>query len=169
MNNHVHLVLVPESPGGLARALAPVHLKVSQRLNRKQKSTGINWQGRYFSSPMEDAYLCNALNYVHLNPVRAGIVDRPDHYRWSSARAHLYRKNNPFLTIKQRWASHVDNAAGVLIAGSACYEKPEYVAIRDHTKQNTPLGTDEFIEKLSAQFGRDLRLRSRGKQPRKHE
>jgi putative transposase len=41
---------------------------------------------------MDDNYLLQAARYIELNPVRAGLVDRPEDYPWSSAASHIYKK-----------------------------------------------------------------------------
>jgi len=89
MPNHVHLVLVPADEGGLRAALAPAHRRYSWEINQREGWRGYLWQGRFASFPMEEAHLHCCLRYVELNPVRAGLVERPEQWRWSSARAHL--------------------------------------------------------------------------------
>src|SRR4051794_17546370 len=89
MPNHVHLVLVPARKDGLAAALAPVHRRYTWTVNQREGWRGFLWQGRFASSPMDEAHLHACLRYVELNPVRAGLVERAEHWRWSSARAHL--------------------------------------------------------------------------------
>jgi putative transposase len=43
------------------------------------------YQGRYFSEPIEnDSYVLEASKYIHLNPVKAKMVNRPEDYEWSS-------------------------------------------------------------------------------------
>lgn len=53
------------------------------------KVTGHLWQGRYGSVVMDEDHLFNAIRYVTLNPVRAGLVKTAQDWPWSSARAHL--------------------------------------------------------------------------------
>ena len=52
MDNHTHLIVVPEDSKSLSATFKPLHMVYSQRLNKKSKLVGRNWQGRYFSSPM---------------------------------------------------------------------------------------------------------------------
>jgi putative transposase len=89
MPNHVHLILVPASPDGLRAALAPAHRRYSWEINQRQGWRGHLWQGRFASFPMDEAHLHVCLRYVELNPVRAGLVERPEQWPWSSARTHL--------------------------------------------------------------------------------
>jgi REP-associated tyrosine transposase len=89
MPNHVHLVLVPAQADGLRAALAPAHRLYTAEVNRREGWRGHLWQSRFASFPMEETHLHACLRYVELNPVRAGLVERPEQWRWSSARAHL--------------------------------------------------------------------------------
>jgi len=73
MTTHIHLVAVPATDDGLHRA-------------RGWK--GCLWQGRVFSSPLDEAYLWAAVRYVEGIPVRAGMERRAENYYWSSAAAH---------------------------------------------------------------------------------
>lgn len=89
MPNHVHLILVPAHEGGLRAVLAPVHTRYTWEINQREGWRGHLWQGRFASFPMDEAHVHACLRYVELNPVRAGIVARPEEWPWSSARAHL--------------------------------------------------------------------------------
>lgn len=87
--NHVHLVLVPAREDGLSATLGPAHRRYTWEINQREGWRGFLWQGRFASFPMEEGHLHACLRYVELNPVRAGLVARPEDWRWSSARAHL--------------------------------------------------------------------------------
>src|SRR5215213_5403582 len=63
MPNHVHLVLVPERPDGLAAALAPVHRRYSWTINQREGWRGFLWQGRFASVPMDEAHRHACLRY----------------------------------------------------------------------------------------------------------
>jgi putative transposase len=89
MPNHIHVILVPAGPDGLRAALAPAHRRYSWEINQRQGWRGHLWQGRFASFPMDEAHLHVCLRYVELNPVRAGLVQRPEQWPWSSARTNL--------------------------------------------------------------------------------
>ena len=89
MPNHVHLILVPSDPDGLRRALARVHRAYAGLIQARRKRSGHFWQGRFGAVAMDEEHLAAALRYVSLNPVRARLVERAQHRRWSSTRAHL--------------------------------------------------------------------------------
>ena len=99
MDNHYHLLI--ETPAAnLARGMRQVNGVYTQRFNRRHGRDGHLFQGRYRAILVErDSYLLELSRYVVLNPVRAGMVDRPDDYAWSSYGATLGRTPAPdFLT-----------------------------------------------------------------------
>jgi putative transposase len=98
MTNHVHLVVVPRAEASLAAALKPVHMRYTQHVNRTQRLRGRLWQGRFFSCPLDDEHLWAAVRYVECNPVRAGLLERAEHYPWSSAAAHCGLRADPVLS-----------------------------------------------------------------------
>jgi len=94
MPNHVHLVAVPEREESLARGIGEAHRRFTRHINFKKGWKGYLWQGRFGSFPMDEDYLLAACRYVELNPVRAKLVERPEEFRWSSAKAHLSGKDD---------------------------------------------------------------------------
>jgi len=91
MTNHVHLIIDPGGDaanlGLLMKRLAGRH---TRRINRLECRTGTSWEGRFKCSPIEsDRYLLACTRYVDLNPVRAGMVARPEDYPWSSYRERV--------------------------------------------------------------------------------
>ena len=88
MTNHIHLILRPTTKDGLQRVLKPLHMRYAQRINRLKGWKGHLWQGRFFSSPLDNTYTWSAIRYIERNPVRAGMVEKAEDYIWSSAPAH---------------------------------------------------------------------------------
>ena len=72
MSSHVHLVLVPRRAESLGRALKHAHGRYASYWNAIHHSSGHVWQGRYYSCPLDEPHLWEALRYTELNPVRAG-------------------------------------------------------------------------------------------------
>jgi putative transposase len=168
MPNHVHLVLIPEREDGLERVLKPLHMRYAQRVNRKRGWKGHLWQGRYFSSALDEAYLWAALRYVERNPVRAKLASRAESYRWSSAAAHCKIRSDELLTKEPSLVKQL-NAPGDWSAWLAEGDRPdELERLRNHVERGLPCGTDRFIQKLEWAAGRLLRNRPRGR-PKKDE
>ena len=95
MPNHVHLIAVPKSADELRRAIGEAHRRYTRRVNFREGWRGHLWQGRFASCPLDGSYLLAATRYIEQNPIRAGLVDRPEGYLWSSASAHLSGKTMP--------------------------------------------------------------------------
>ena len=126
MPNHVHLVLVPAHEDGLRAALAPVHRRYSWEINQREGWRGHLWQSRFASFPMDEAHVHACLRYVELNPVRARLVARPEHWRWSSARTHLGLAADGLTTMAPA-RERVDDWRAFLDAGLA---EEDHKAIR---------------------------------------
>ena len=98
MPNHVHLLLSLRE-GSLEDAMRDLFAPYAARFNRKYERKGHLFGGPYRQSAcLEDAYLLAASLYIHLNPVRAGLVQDPGKYRWSSSRLYTRAGNaKPFV------------------------------------------------------------------------
>lgn len=89
MPNHVHL-LVQTSDPPLAKFMQGLQQSYTQRFNRIHDKVGHLFQGRYKAIVCErDEYLLTLVRYIHLNPVRAGLVDDPESYPYSGHQAYL--------------------------------------------------------------------------------
>ena len=89
MPNHVHL-LIEMQDDPLSRIMQRVLTTYSQYHNCKYKKVGHVFQGRYKSILCQtERYLGELVKYIHLNPVRARIVKRPERFEYSGHRAYL--------------------------------------------------------------------------------
>ena len=89
MDNHYHLLIETTRPN-LSRGMSELNGVYAQKLNYIRDSVGHVFQSRYKSILVEkDNYLLELCRYIALNPVRAGIVENPEDWRWSSYRATL--------------------------------------------------------------------------------
>ena len=87
MTNHYHL-LVETVDGGLGRGMRHLNGVYSQDINRRHVLSGHLFQGRYHAVLVQkDSHLLELARYIILNPVRAGIVERPEDWAWSSYHA----------------------------------------------------------------------------------
>ena len=169
MSNHIHLIAVPASDDGLEKMLKPLHMRYAQRVNRARGWRGHLWQGRFFSSALDEDYLWAALRYVERNPVRARMVRRAENYRWSSAAAHCGLEENRVLTKKAAWLRQCESI-GDWSAWLAEGDEPQSLEmIRRNVEKGLPCGSEKFIQKLEQITGRALRYRPRGRPPRKSE
>jgi len=89
MTNHYHLV-VETADGNLSAGMRQLNGVYTQAFNRRHRSVGHVFQGRYKAILVErDAYLLELVRYVVLNPVRARMVTEPGAWPWSSYRAMI--------------------------------------------------------------------------------
>src|SRR5690606_6226285 len=99
MDNHVHLLLSASQAGRVSLAMRTAGQAHVQAFNWRHGRSGALWQGRYKSCLVDtDRYLLTVIRYIELNPVRAGMVDKPEDYRWSSVHTHLGRACDPLLS-----------------------------------------------------------------------
>ncbi len=95
MGNHYHL-LVETPEGNLPQIMRHINGAYTTYFNVKRKRSGHLFQGRYKAWLVEaDAYALELSRYIHLNPVRAGLVLRPEDYLWSSYRSFIGRVGTP--------------------------------------------------------------------------
>jgi putative transposase len=100
MPNHFHLLLDTPQP---TRSAGMRHLNGSyaQRCNTRYDGSGHVFQGRYSAQPvLEEPHFLETCRYIVLNPVRAGLRDAPEKWRWNSYRATVGSVRPPaFLTV----------------------------------------------------------------------
>jgi putative transposase len=163
MPNHVHLVLTPSDADGLRRLLAPLHRAYAGRIHARLKRTGHFWQGRFGCVPMDEAHLGAALRYVMLNPVRAGLVVRPEDWPWSSARALLGEPDG--LTAVERVRAVWPDPSGLLDAQP---DSTAFDRLRKAESVGRPLGDAVFQKLVEQATGRNVAPGKRGpKGPRR--
>jgi putative transposase len=118
MENHTHLIVVPQNTAGLAKGIGKAHQRYTRAINRREDWKGFLWQGRFHSYPLSERHLFAAIRYVEQNPVRAGIVRRAADYPWSSAKAHVSGKKDlwceDFYLLKEipNWGRFLEYPTG---------------------------------------------------------
>jgi len=85
----------------LSEFVKDIKVTFSRYYNKKHDRRGTLWGERFKSLIVEDGTsLINCLAYIDLNPIRAGIVKRPEEYRWCSLAYHIQTKNkDDFLSM----------------------------------------------------------------------
>jgi hypothetical protein len=130
--------------------------RYTQYLNRKRKKTGHLFQGRYKALLIDaDSYLLELVRYIHLNPVRAGMVTQPDAYPWSSHRTYLGLEKIPWLTTD--WIlGQFDRNSGDAIRRYGRFtadglQEGYRAEFHGGSFEGRVLGDDRFIEEALAQ------------------
>ncbi|MCF6219423.1 MAG: transposase [Gammaproteobacteria bacterium] len=161
MTNHIHLILEPTTEEGLQRVLKPLHMRYAQRINRARDWKGHLWQGRFFSSPLDEAYTWAAIRYVETNPVRAGMVERAEEYRWSSAAAHCGLTKSPILARVKMEDVIPESEWTDWLAESE--EEHAVKLLRRNVEKGLPCGCEQFVASLEKMAKRALRFRPQGR------
>jgi hypothetical protein len=134
----------------------------SRWYNRRTGRRGFFWSERFKSVIVENGdTLINCLAYIDLNPVRAGIVARPEDYRWSSLGCHVQQGNSDgFLSLDfgLSGSGEIDNAerlrryrqyvyeVGELETGHGASIAPE-IAEKERGKSYTLTRKDRFLHR----------------------
>jgi len=162
MSNHVHLIAVPRLSDGLALALKNAHGRYAAYWNAAHSSSGHAWQGRFYSCPLDEPHLWEALRYTELNPVRAGLVSEAESWPWSSASMHCGTTASDTCLTGELWQSRwaVSSWREYLAEGEI---ESKLAAIRQCTHTGRPLGTAEFIRGLEKTAKRSLTSQRRGR------
>ena len=163
MPNHVHLIAVPQSEDGLRRAIGEAHRRYTRRINFREEWRGHLWQGRFTSFVMDNKHLLAAVRYVAMNPVKAGLCKRPEQYRWSSAAAYLFGKDDSLVKV-HRLNKIIDDWRGFFKEGvdSMMAER-----LRKHEHTGRPLGSEKFVLKLEKTLNRMLKPKKAGRPKKK--
>lgn len=157
MTNHVHLVAVPENESSLALGIGEAHRRYTRHINYREGWRGYLFQGRFHSCPLDGTYLLAAVRYVLRNPVRAGMVNQPWDYCWSSARWQVGLDRSDKLAVDSGLLDDIEDWKSFL----AVLDNSES-DIRKHTQTGRPLGNDQFLKRLESMTGRTLRRQKRG-------
>lgn len=155
MTNHLHL-LIERRSDAVGRIMHRLLTGYSQYYNRKYRHVGHVLQGRYKAILCQsDPYLAELVRYIHLNPVKAKMVERPEDYLYSSHRSYmgiepsgivdvdpLLRRFSPKKAVARRqFAKHV--AEGMKMGELAeLFETPSGV-----------LGSEGFVDSIIHRMG----------------
>lgn len=155
LENHYHLYM-ETLEGNLSKILHFVNGGYTQYFNEKYERVGHLFQGRYKAILVDkDHYSLELVRYIHLNPVKAGWVSKPDDTRWTSYRCYLgLEPPPPFL--KTDWIlAQFENSE---ISSQRLFERFTFEALRDEENlmrrvwKGSVLGETSFIEGVKEKF-----------------
>jgi putative transposase len=149
MTNHLHLI-VQVSLAPLGKVIQQIASQYARAFQSTLETTGHLFENRYHATLIDtDAYLLEALRYVHQNPVRAGLVPAVTHYPWSSHAAYLRADADSWVTTDFALALLSPDRARAVIRYRAFIDDlpPAEMAARlEALNEGAPLlGTSEFI------------------------
>jgi putative transposase len=150
MDNHYHFMI--ETPdANLSIGMRQLNGIYTQKYNRRHYKTGHLLEGRFKAILVQkDNYLLELCRYVVLNPVRAGVVEKPKAWRWSSYQATAGLRNEPYYLT-------TDWILGLFNNTRTVAHKQYRKFVREGIQRGTPweelqgqvlLGGDEFVKKF---------------------
>lgn len=168
MTNHVHLLVTPRKRKGISRLMQSVGRRYVQYINYSYKRTGTLWEGRHKANLIQsERYLLTCYRYLELNPVRAGLVDRPGDYPWSSYRSHANGAADPVIEDHAEYLGLGKTPEERHKAYRELFrhhiEEADLHSIRATTQQGVPLGNDRFREAIEQRLRQRISYRPRGR------
>jgi len=168
MTNHVHLLVTPRDSEGPSRLMQHIGRHYVLYVNRSYRRTGTLWEGRHKASLVQaDDYLLACMRYIELNPVTAGMVAKPDLYRWSSYRANACGESDRLLTSHGIYlglaTSTTDRQAAYRQLFCSPLSTEAVQQIRNSLDYNHPLGNDRFRREVERMLGRKVGMRRCGR------
>jgi putative transposase len=154
MTNHYHLVI--ETPdANLSKGMRQLNGVYTQRFNRRHQRVGHVFQGRFKAILVEmDSYLLELARYVVLNPLRAKMVRRIEHWPWSSYAATCGQKDKPDwlqtdFTLSQFSAQR---ARAIPKYVTFVHEGNRLPSVWSQLQGQIYLGSKAFVEKMQAEI-----------------
>ena len=109
MTNHIHMAIQVRDIA-LSKIIQNMSFRYTRYINKKQQRIGHLFQGRYKALLIDaDSYLLELVRYIHNNPLRAGLVQVPEDYQWSSHRVYIDKESIPWVStdwILSQFAKH---------------------------------------------------------------
>lgn len=85
MPDHLHVLIWPPLPITISRVFRNVKRVSSFKINRRRQTSGSRWQHQFWDRFVRDTKeFGERLEYMHMNPVRKGLINKPEQWRWSS-------------------------------------------------------------------------------------
>jgi putative transposase len=158
MTNHVHLLMTPDAETSCTRLMRDLGQRYVPYFNSRHGRTGTLWEGRFRSCIVESArYVMACHRYIELNPVRAGMVNHPAGYLWSSYAVNSGARSDPFLSLHPEFVALTSDAQRRHIAYRALFDErlDETLlrAIREATNTGYPLASEAFKNTVIAPLG----------------
>lgn len=168
MTNHVHILVTPQTPTAISLLVQYLGRYYVTYINRTYGKTGSLWEGRHKGCVIDsEQYLLACMRYIELNPVRAGMVDKPGDYEWSSYHTNAIGQNDKVVIPHSLYLSLGQQQEARWYAYSELFRhslEPEQVHnIRTTVQTGTPLGNDRFREQIEQTLGCKVGQARRGR------
>jgi putative transposase len=163
MTNHVHLLVTPESSTAISTLFQSIGRHYVPYINKTYQRKGSLWEGRHKGNIIEsEAYFLICMRYIEMNPVRAGMVDHPAKYRWSSYAANAQGIDNTVIQFHEQYLALGNNPESRQSGYCGLFEitadADELTIIRASLSSGTPLGNACFKKQIEVMTGRKIGL-----------
>ena len=155
MTNHVHLLLTPQTKGGVSALMQSVGRRYVPYFNHQYRRSGTLWEGRFKACLVQsECYLLECYRYIELNPVRADMVACPGEYKWSSFQANglgkaskLVTPHSEYLRLGATRQERTQNYRSFVVG----QVRPEILKqIRQSTRKGLVIGNQRFAQEIEA-------------------
>lgn len=162
MDNHVHLLATPHAENGVSGMMQTLGRRYVRYFNNTYDRTGTLWEGRFKSCLVDnERYFMTCQQYIEMNPVRAGMVEDPADYHWSSYRANAYGLETKLCTPHESYLqlaqTDVERQAAYRQLFSVRIEYEQREGIRCAVNRGLAFGSERFKDEMEIITGRRMR------------
>lgn len=158
MGNHYHL-LIETLDSNLSNAMKFINGSYATYFNAKWKRIGHVFASRYKAILVEkDSYLMELSRYIHLNPVRAKIVDKPEKFKWSSYKVYIGQRKTDWVSANWLLKIFGSDIATASQRYQGFVEKGIHLKMKDPLKEiigGMILGKKTFVDYIKSKIGAD--------------
>lgn len=168
MTNHIHLLITPKDSASIAKMFQSLGRHYVRYINETYNRRGSLWEGRYKSTIIQSqVYLLACYRYIEMNPVRAGMVEYPAEYRWSSYGINALGVSNPVVSTHTEYRGLGATKKDCQLVYRELFDSPqgaeELGLLRAALQSGTPLGNEKFIAQVEEVCARKVGFSCRGR------
>lgn len=168
MVDHLHLLVTPADAASLGRLMQRIGRRYVALFNERHKRSGTLWDGRYRATVLDpERFLLKCQRHIELNPVRHGLVARPQDWPWSSASHHVGTSRDLLITEHSLYWRLGNTPFEREAAYRKVHEIPlsdaDAAAILHASEKGWALGTEAFIAGVGKGTARRLTPLARGR------
>jgi putative transposase len=167
MPNHWHFIMSPYEVGGIGKFIHALANKHTRRVHSRTNTTGFGplYQSRYKSMIIDSGIsFLKVLRYVERNAVRAGLVKKPNEWRWGSAWLRIFGNEKQKLILEKLPDGLYEDFGDVYKYVDLPDEQDDLKLIRNSIKKGTPFGKEKWVDKMIKSYGLESTVRNAGRQ-----
>ena len=163
LGNHFHLAVTTQNDVSISQLMRDIDWRITTSYNKLHKTSGTLWQGPFKHSVWEStaANVLRLIDYLHANPLRAGLCTEPDAYPWSSYSHYAGTCRRKALVVplcrRRRWPRRQ--------LRQSWYEQHFADGYRSGKLRSDPamgrvgvVGSGQFVKALTRKLGDPMRL-----------